>query len=70
MTSNIVMPVVGLALLIFVGWVVKDSTRVQEINPRLQSMGSYNLWLLMTKYVSPNLVLIILIYGIYQKFSV
>lgn len=70
MTSHIAMPVVGLALLIFVGWVVSDAIRRQELSPRLQSDTSYQLWLLMTKYVSPILVCITLVYGIYQKFFV
>ncbi|MBS9777123.1 MAG: sodium-dependent transporter [Gammaproteobacteria bacterium] len=69
-TSNIAMPVVGLALLIFVGWIVNDKIRRQELEAESHNSSSYNLWLVMTKYVSPILVLITLVYGIYQKFFV
>ncbi len=67
-TSNIAMPIVGLALLIFVGWIVNDSIRRQELAAQQKNTNSYSLWLLMTKYVSPILVLVTLVYGISQKF--
>ncbi len=67
LTSSIAMPVVGLALLIFVGWVVNDKILREELGSKADC-GLYNTWLFMTKYVSPILVLITLIYGIHQKF--
>lgn len=67
LTSSIAMPVVGLGILIFVGWVVSDTLRRKELNT---SDGAYGLWLFMVKYISPILVLITLVYGIYQKFFV
>ncbi len=68
-TSSIAMPVVGLAILIFVGWVINDTIRRQELRSGA-SCGLYSTWLFMVKYVSPVLVLITLVYGIYQKFFV
>ncbi|PID65023.1 MAG: sodium-dependent transporter [Gammaproteobacteria bacterium] len=67
LTSSIAMPVVGLAILIFVGWVINDNIRRQELKAT-DNGGLYAIWLFMTKYIAPVLVLITLIYGIYQKF--
>lgn len=69
MTSNLAMPIVGLGLLIFAGWKVSDSIRRQELGVEKDSRF-YSLWLFMTQYISPVLVLITLVYGIYQKFFV
>ncbi len=68
LTSNLAMPIVGFALLLFVGWFVNDSIRRQELDSHLTHGGMYRIWLFMTKYISPILVLITLIFGIYQKF--
>lgn len=67
-TSSIGMPLNGLALLIFVGWVVNDNIRRQELQLQPGQSGLYHTWLILLKYVSPVLVLMTFIYGIYQKF--
>lgn len=65
LTSSIAMPIVGLGTLIFVGWIAADSIRRKELNT---NNNLYHLWLFMTKYIAPVLVLITLIFGLYQKF--
>lgn len=67
LTSSIAMPLVGLALLIFVGWRMTDSIRRQELNANNHG-SAYTLWLLMVRFVSPILVAITFVFGMYEAF--
>lgn len=67
LTNSISMPLVGLGLLIFVGWIMHDTVRRNEF----ASTGNtvfYELWLFMIRIVSPILVTITFVYGMYEAF--
>ncbi|MFK0571147.1 sodium-dependent transporter [Endozoicomonas sp.] len=57
-TSNILLPLGGLLISIFAGWVVKRSTLMKELG---LSVGMFNLWRAMIRVVVPVCVLTVLI---------
>lgn len=57
-TSNILLPVGGLLISIFAGWVMKRSTLMKELG---LSVGVFNLWRAMIRVVVPLCVLTVLI---------
>ncbi|MGB1270791.1 MAG: sodium-dependent transporter [Endozoicomonas sp.] len=57
-TSNILLPLGGLLISIFVGWVMKRSTMMKELG---LSVGVFNLWRAMIRVIVPLCVLVVLI---------
>ena len=57
-TSNILLPVGGLLISIFAGWVMKRSTLMKELG---LSVGVFNLWRAMIRVIVPLCVLTVLI---------
>ncbi len=67
-TTQYIQPLLGLFICIFVGWVMNRNTLIQEIkqgNPEIENSVFMKIWPLFIRYVSPILILIILI----QAFS-
>ncbi len=58
LTSNILLPVGGLLVSIFAGWVMKRSTMAKELG---LSVGVFNLWRAMIRVIVPLCVLTVLI---------
>jgi NSS family neurotransmitter:Na+ symporter len=54
---NILLPVSGLLITLFAGWVMCDNSRVQE----LESPSGYRLWRFLTRFVAPVGVTLLLI---------
>ena len=54
---NILLPISGLAITLFAGWVMCDNSRVQE----LESPSGYRLWRFLTRFVAPIGVTLLLI---------
>ncbi len=59
LTANIMLPLGGLLIAIFVGWRMKRSALVEELGPI--DHGGYKYWLRVLRYFSPLLVLVILL---------
>ena len=67
LTANIMLPLSGFAIAIFVGFIMRDDlVRVQMSDLKIKYLA-YWLWLL--RYLAPIAVLIIFSMGIYDKFS-
>ncbi|MFC0267189.1 sodium-dependent transporter [Kushneria aurantia] len=61
LTANIMLPLTGLATIIFVGWVMgRDEVRAQ-LN---LSGGSWKLWRFAARYIAPPAVAIVFIFGV------
>lgn len=63
LTTNILLPLGGLLIAIFVGWVAKRELVAHEL--RFDSPGFVTLLYWLLRYVSPVLVLLVLISGLY-----
>ncbi len=61
-TSNILLPLGGLLISIFAGWVIKRSTMMNELG---LSVGMFNLWRAMIRVVVPVCVLVVVITTIF-----
>lgn len=59
LTSSILLPLGGILIALFAGWVMKDSARREEL---AMSDGLYCIWRFLVRYVSPIAVSIVLFY--------
>ncbi len=67
LTSSIMLPLSGLFIAMFVGWVMKPEILGDELSDENPTI--YKLWLAVLRYVAPLAVLVILVLGIYKKFG-
>ncbi len=52
LTSNIMLPLIGLLIAVFVGWLMQKSTIAEELNLSANSIG-YHIWYFLLRYVTP-----------------
>ena len=67
-SNSVIMPIVALLTCIFVGWIIKPQTLVDEI----ELTGPFKLktaWTVMIKYVAPVLVVVILVAYVAAQFG-
>jgi len=57
LTANIMLPLGGLCIALFVGWVMSREDSRAELN--MQGSIFYNIWIFLLKYISPTAVLIV-----------
>jgi len=62
LTTNIMLPLSGLLIAIFVSWVMRDSDVAQEV--RMESPTLYKFWLLILRFIAPIAILVVLINGL------
>jgi len=62
LTSNILLPLGGLFIAIFVGWSMRESSVKDEI--AIQNPALYNLWRVLIRYVTPVAVFVIFLHVI------
>jgi NSS family neurotransmitter:Na+ symporter len=67
LTANIMLPLGGLLIAVFVGWRINRSVILEELGP--VDRGAYKYWLRILRYVSPVLVAIVFVMAIMDKFS-
>ncbi|WP_426414744.1 sodium-dependent transporter [Aestuariirhabdus sp. LZHN29] len=67
LTANIMLPLGGMFIAIFAGWIIKRSVVLNEL--ALKSLVRFNLWRAMVRVISPLAVFIVFVVTLYQKFS-
>ncbi|MFT5116832.1 MAG: NSS family neurotransmitter:Na+ symporter [Kiritimatiellia bacterium] len=67
LTANIMMPLGGLCIALFVGWRMQPSAIIEELGAIDQ--GGYKYWLRLLRYVSPVLVAIVFVMSLIDKLS-
>lgn len=50
-TTNFMLPLGGLAIALFAGWVMKENEAADEL--KLGSTGSFKVWQFLVRYISP-----------------
>ena len=60
-SNYVLMPVVSIATCVFVGWVVKPKTIVDEVTLGGHKFGRETLYVVMVKYITPILLLLLLL---------
>ena len=59
-SNSVLMPVVAIATCILVGWVIKPKNIIDEITHNGEKFGRQGLYVVMVKYVTPVLLLVLL----------
>ena len=60
-SNYVLMPVVSIATCVFIGWVVKPRTIIEEVTRNGEHFGREKLYVVMIKYVTPVLLLLLLL---------
>ena len=61
LSNYVLMPVVSIATCIFIGWVVKPRTVIEEVTRNGEPFGRKHLYVVMVKFVTPVLLLLLLL---------
>lgn len=69
-TNSVLMPVVAAASCIFIGWVIKPSTIIEEVEANGHAFKAKYLYTFMVKYLAPLLVIAILVSEICRNLKV
>ena len=56
LTANIMLPLGGLFIAVFAGWVMRESSSNSELNT---TSKGYNIWLILVRYVTPVAVMMV-----------
>lgn len=64
-TANIMLPLGGLLIAIFAGWIMKRTVVEKELN--MSSYGLYALWTIVLRLVSPAAVLVVMLWALFQE---
>ena len=60
-SNYVLMPVVSIATCVFIGWVVKPKTIIEEVTRNGEPFGRRKLYVVMIKYITPVLLLFLLL---------
>ena len=60
-SNYILMPVVSIATCIFIGWILKPKTVIDEVTLGGRKFGREKLYVVMVKYITPILLLLLLL---------
>ena len=67
LTSNIMLPLGGLFIALFVGWVMKPEVVDAEID--MQNSSLRTAWWFVLRYIAPAAVALVFVLGVYNKFA-
>jgi len=65
LTSQLMLPLGGLFIAIFVGWLMRRAIVISEMDAEGHPL--FDIWLIVVRYISPALVAIVIITGLYGK---
>ena len=60
-SNYILMPVVSIVTCIFIGWIVKPKTVIEEVTLGGGKFGREKLYVVMVKYITPALLMLLLL---------
>ena len=60
-SNYVLMPVVSIATCVFIGWILKPKTVIEEVTRNGEAFGRKKLYVVMVKFVTPVLLLILLL---------
>lgn len=61
LSNNVLMPIVAISTCIFIGWIVKPSTVIDEATKNGEKFGRRKLYIVMIKFVAPALLFFLLV---------
>lgn len=67
LTSNIMLPMGGLLIALFVGWIMKPEMVNEEL--RMEPLWLQSAWWITLRYVAPTAVALVFALGVYDKFA-
>jgi NSS family neurotransmitter:Na+ symporter len=69
LSSNILLPLGGLLITVFAGWVMCKNSTAEELDPRAGT--AYRLWRFLARWVAPAAVLVVLLHaaGVLARFG-
>jgi len=67
LTSSVMLPITGLFIALFVGWIMKPDIVREELTD--ESHAAFIAWRWVLRYITPVAVFVILVLGIYKTFS-
>ncbi len=67
LTSSFMLPLSGLFIALFVGWIMKPEILAKELMD--ENRKTFNLWFGVLRFIAPLAVLVILVLGVYKTFS-
>lgn len=67
LTSSVMLPLTGLFIAIFVGWVMRPQTVREELSDEADKV--FYRWHWVVRYISPLAILVVFVMGIYKTFS-
>jgi len=67
LTSQIMLPLGGLFIAFFVGWLMKRNIVAEEMDAEGHPL--FEIWLYLVRFVSPALIALVMIISLYNKFS-
>ena len=59
-SNYVLMPVVSIATCVYIGWVVKPKTIIEEVTRNGEPFGRKKLYVVMIRYITPVLLLLLL----------
>ena len=68
-TNSVIMPIVAAATCVFIGWVIKPQSIIDEVESEGNRFKSKSLYVFMVKYFAPVLVTAILVSEIFRYFG-
>lgn len=68
-TNSVIMPIVAAATCIFIGWVIKPQSVIEEVESEGHRFRAKSLYVFMVKYFAPVLVIAILVSEVFRYFG-
>ena len=60
-SNYVLMPVVSIATCVFIGWIAKPKTIIDEVKRNGEAFGREKLYIVMVKYITPVLLALLLL---------
>ena len=67
LTSSVMLPLTGLFIALFVGWLMRPDTVRRELEDETHAV--FSAWRWVVRYLSPFAVLVVFVLGVYKTFA-